>query len=377
MRSSPAAGLRSAWLLFFLAGCAAQPPAGEETLSPEPTAAAADTEDLVTEAASQSAEETAVDDAAAATDPALIDRTRQTVFSLVNSTSQWFDGFFGAASLENATNQSNDVRRGLLALGTRWDEVDGAQTRARFRAQFPLNAFKRRTRLLLGRGDTDDLIDGSETETMNNLPDQFSDFTDDDWLLGLGYSRRNGRANGFDFSVGTSIRSDGLDPYARISYRYSKTWGENVLWRLRPRVFWQDSRGEGTSLTSIFDVAATQKVLLRSWVTLTTEKKVEGLGWDADFLAYQSINNKNALSYRLFATGETDNLVELQDYGFEIRYRRRVLREWLFLEVSTGVSWPREFLEDVRESNLGVGLEIEMQFGEWPDRDSYARNRRR
>ena len=309
-------------------------------------------------------------------DTALIDRTQQTVFTLVNSTSQWFDGFFGAASLDNATNQPNDVTRGLLALGTRWDEIDEFQTRARFRAQFPLRAFKRRTRLLLGRGDTSDLIDGSETEAMNNLPDQFSDFTDDDWLLGLGYSRRRGVANGFDFGVGASIRSDGLDPYARITYRYTKTWGENVLWRLRPRIFWQDSRGEGTSLSSILDYVVNPDVLFRSWVTMTTEKDVDGLGWDADFIAYQSVNDETALSYRVFATGETDNLVEINDYGFELRYRRRIFREWLFLELSSGVSWPREFIEDVRQSNLGFGLEVEMQFGEWPDRNEDARNRR-
>jgi len=312
-----------------------------------------------------------------AEDAALIDRTQQTVFTVVNSTSQWFDGFFGAASLDNSINQSNDVTRGLLALGGRWDEADDFQTSGRFRAQFPLRAFKRRTRLLLGRGDTNDLIDGSETETVNNLPDQFSDFSDDDWLLGLGYTRKRGAANGFDFSIGASIRSDGLDPYARVTYRYTKGWGDNVLWRLRPRIFWQDSRGEGTSLTSIFDYVANPDVLLRSWVTLTTEKEVEGVGWDADFIAYQSINDQNAFSYRVFATGETDNLVEINDYGFELRYRRRIFREWLFLELSSGVSWPREFIEDVRDSNLGVGIEVEMQFGEWPDRNEDARNRRR
>lgn len=291
------------------------------------------------------------------------------MFTLVNSTSQWFDGFFGSNSLDTAADEDDDVSRGLLAVGTRWDERDEFDTRVRLRAQFPLTALKRRTRLLLGRGDTDDLVDGSETETIDTLPDQFSDFTEDDWLLGLGYRQRSGLRNGFDFGLGVSIRSSQFDPYTRVTYRYNKSFGDSMLWRLRPRIFWQEQRGEGASLTSIFDAVANPSWLLRSWVTLTTEKEVQGLGWKADFLAYQSISDRNALSYRLYATGETDNPVELNDYGVEFRFRRRIMREWLFLELSTGVSWPQEFPTEVRERNIGVGIEFEMQFGDWPGRE--------
>jgi hypothetical protein len=39
------------------------------------------------------------------------------------------------------------------------------------------------------------------------------------------------------------------------------------------------------------------------------------------------------------------------------------------MELSTSVSWPREFLEEVRESNFGVGIDFEMQFGDWSGRN--------
>lgn len=296
----------------------------------------------------------------------LLDVTRDRVFKLVNSTSHWFDGFFGSAQLND--DQQEDVSRGIVAIGTRIDERDKLETRGRFRAQIPLPALQKRTRLLLGRGDTEDVVDGSETETINTLPEQFSDFTDDDWLLGLGYRENYGMRSGFDFGVGASISSSNIDPYARITYRWNKTYGDNFLWRLRPRVFWQEDRGEGVSLNSIFDYVGSSEWLLRSWVTLITEEEVEGLGWTTDFLGYRSIDDLSAFSYRAFATGETGNAVPLQDFGVEIRYRRRILREWLFLEVSTGYSWPREFLIEHRKSNFGVGIEFEMQFGDWPGR---------
>ena len=67
--------------------------------------------------------------------------------------------------------------------------------------------------------------------------------------------------------------------------------------------------------------------------------------------------------------GETRNEVKTQDYGLELRYRKRISREWLFIELSTRVSWPREFLEEVRERNIGVGIDFEMQFGDWSGRN--------
>lgn len=298
--------------------------------------------------------------------PPLLDRTQQGVFEFVNASSRWFDGFFGSADLN--ANPEADVSRGLLAVGTRWDERDELDTRVRLRAQFPLPALKERTRLLLGRGDTDDLVDGTETETINTLPEQFSDFTDDDFLLGLGYRERSGLKNGFDFGIGASIRSSQADPYARVTYRWARAYGDRLLWRLRPRVFWQEQRGEGASLNSILDYVLNDGWMLRAWTTLISDQEIEGLGWNADFLAYQILNDRNALSYRAYATGETGQAVELQDYGTEVRYRRRVLREWLFVEFSVGVSWPREFVDEDRDSNLGAGLEVEMQFGDWPGR---------
>ena len=108
--------------------------------------------------------------------------------------------------------------------------------------------------------------------------------------------------------------------------------------------------------------------MLRSWTTLQVEEEVEGLGWTQQFTAYHSISDRTAMSYNLFATGETDADVPLGDYGFELRFRRRISRDWLFVELLGFVTWPKEFVDEIRESNLGAGIEFEMQFGDWPGR---------
>lgn len=366
----------------LLSGCAGTPPAGV----PEAGAIAASRDDPtpIADTAEEQPESLAESPVVAPpSDPGegpleepdtakepLLDRTQQTVYSVVNSTSRWFDGFFGTPPLNN--DEQPDVSRGLLAVGQNWDQRDDFDTRVRFRAQIPLPALEHKTRLLLGRGDTDDIVDGSETETINSLPVQFSDFSDDDVLIGLGYRQKRGMRNGFDLGIGAKVSSSNLDPYARLDYRWSKGFGDSVLWRLRPRVFWQEERGNGASLSSILDYVLGPRWLLRSWINLLGDEEIEGVRWRSDFLAYQSISDRNALAYRLFAIGETGSEVELQDYGLELRFRRRIMREWLFLELATSLSWPREFLTERRESNLGVAVEIEMQFGDWPGRDQEA-----
>ena len=104
--------------------------------------------------------------------------------------------------------------------------------------------------------------------------------------------------------------------------------------------------------------------LLRAWTVAVTERETEGTRWTGKLLAYQSLGGRSAFSYNLFVTGQTDAEVDVDDYGVEVRFRRRFLREWMFLELSTGVSWPREFRIETRDRNFAVGADIEVRFGE-------------
>jgi hypothetical protein len=341
--------LIAAGILIFLAGCATQ-----EQVQDAPGDVQVDEAELPEE---EVGEPTAVEK-----EP-LLDRTQQTVYKVVNASSKWFDGFFGATDADREVN----VSRGRLNVGAYWDERDGVRERVRLKARVPLPAAKRRFSLVVGRGDVDDFDDGSESSEIDSLPDRFNDFEDDDWLLGVGYSRRGGVARGWDFGVGVRLGTP-LEPYTRATYRWNRNFGDAWLWRVQPRAFWQNQRGTGASLTNIVDFAYNANWMFRSLTILQGEDEIEGLGWSQQFVAYRALSTKDALSYTVFANGETLNEVPLLDYGAELRYRKRIAREWLFLILSTRLSWPREFTVEERRSNLGFGFEFEMQFGEWTDR---------
>jgi len=291
---------------------------------------------------------------------AFIDRKQQVVASVVDNTALWFDGLFATSEIESEEASAT----GRVLLGTRWDERDGLKKRVRFGASVSLPALRERTRIVLGRSDTDDLLDGSESAEIKVVPDKFNDTEDEDWFLGLGYRQRTGLASGFDAGVGVTFASGAIQPYVQANYRWNKTFDDGWLLRVRPRVFWRDDRGLGSSLTTILDYFVSDDWLLRSWNIMVSERETEGVRWTSKLLAYQSLGGRSAFSYNLFVTGQTDAEVDVDDYGVEVRFRRRFLREWMFLELSTGVSWPREFRIETRDRNFAVGADIEVRFGE-------------
>jgi hypothetical protein len=307
-------------------------------------------------------EQTAQSDCAddCASDEALLDRTQRTVYEVVNDTTRWFDGFFGESQLDDAGH----VSRGRMTVSGFWDQRDKLNGRVNLRARIALPALEQRTRLVLGRGDADDLIDGTEEQIVEGLPGSFDPDRDDDWLIGFGYSRSGNLARGFDLGVGVKLATP-IEPYVRLTYRWYRSYGDAWLLRVRPRAFWQRERGAGFTFQSDLDRVISPDLLLRWLNDLSVEDRVEGLGWRSDLIAYQGLSNNRAFSYSIFALGQTEADVALQNFGLELRFRQRLAREWLFLQLSTGISWPRELLEEERESNVGIGIMFEMRFGQW------------
>lgn len=351
MRAGPAVDSICRLLpVLLLSACASAPPAEEPEEFTEP--APGDSPELSCEAPELEPD-----------DSELLDATQVRIEQVVYSTSRWFDGLFGESRVECAGN----VSRGYVSTGLRWDQRDGTRFRARFRASVALPALSRRANLIVGRGDADRFIEGTDDENIQTLPERFNDFTEQDFLLGLGFSRNAGLRKGWDFGAGVKL-SGPLDPYLRARYHLNPIVADRVLWRVTPQLFWQDSRGKGLSITSTFDVAATETWLFRHWASAVEDDVSEGIDWTTKLTAFQNISPKVAIAYSAFASGETLRDVPLRDYGVEIRYRKRILREWFFIELLGSLSYPREFLEEVRERNLGVGIEFELQFGEWPNR---------
>ena len=134
--------------------------------------------------------------------------------------------------------------------------------------------------------------------------------------------------------------------------------------RLRETVFWQHSERAGITSRIDLERLLAQRFLARWTGSATWTQNTEGARWRSSATLFQNLGTGRALAYQLEASGETRRDVPLQEYGFRLIYRRRILRDWLFVELQSSISWPRETLLETRDRNLGVGAAVEMLFGE-------------
>jgi len=291
--------------------------------------------------------------------PAWIDRMQSALYRSMCSTAAWFDGFFGSARFDDEYQATH----GSLAVGALWDERDHWDPSVRFRVQVELPQLSDRFSGFIGKVDADEFVT-EQRDDFDTLPRQFGREVDDKVLFGLGYSEARGHGGHFDASVGTSLESPG-EPYGKVTYRIALPLLSRNLLRLRESVFWEEDERLGATTRFDLERLFTDDMLGRWTGSATFTQETEGVRWFSQLTLYQNLHNGRALSYQVGITAETDRDVPITDYGLRVIYRRSIFdREWLFLELRSSMTWPRENLLEKRQANLGAGIALEMMFGE-------------
>jgi len=292
------------------------------------------------------------------TDPAWVDTMRLRLSEAACSSSAWFDGFFGTA------RRYDDYRAtyGSISLGTLWDERDGFDPRLRFRVRLQLPQADRQLNAFIGRVDREEYVTGREEE-FDALPRQFGQADNDELLIGLGWRAPNRHGAWFDADAGIKLDFP-LDPYVRGSWKFARGLSQSTLLRLRESVFWRNTEGFGITSRADVDYVVRPGWLARWSGVATYAEETLGVDWFTTATLFQSIDDKRALAYQFVYSGETDRAVPVKDYGLQLIHRRRISREWLFLELRSSVTWPKDEPQEAREANWGVGIAVEMLFGD-------------
>jgi hypothetical protein len=289
---------------------------------------------------------------------AWIDRMRAGVYRTMCLSAARFDGFFGNARFDD----DYQATHGSLSVGALWDERDKWDPSVRFRAHVRLPQLSDRFNAFVGRLDPDEYV-SELRDDFDTLPRQFAREEDDAVLLGLGY-RQPGRGGGrFDTGVGAELGWP-VEPYVKGTYRFTQPFLERNLVHLHETIFWRE--GEGFGATTRFDLERLlgEAFLVRWTGSGAFTEETEGARWFSSLTLYQNLGDGRALAYQAGISGASDAEVEVADYGLRAIYRRRIHLEWLFLELRTSITWPRETLLERREPNWGAGVALEMLFGE-------------
>ncbi len=293
-----------------------------------------------------------------------IDRNQVMVYRTVCGTAAWVDGFFGDARYDRETGDTY----GRIGVGTFWDERDGLDNDLRFRARFAFPAMRERGSLIVGRGDDQELLEERTNFEAEAQPPTDSSVDDSSLYVGFGFQGLRKDDRGLDYSVGVKLRSTPII-YGKTSYRRQWQLTTNGLLRVRPIIYWESDEGFGSTLNVDYDYLINKSMLYRwsNFANVSEDKEIQGVAWGSSMNLFQVLSGRRALTYSIFANGQTKADVELRNYGFEFRYRQRILRKWLFIEYLGRVSWPREFLFEERELNLGAGISLEAYFGPAPE----------
>jgi hypothetical protein len=292
-------------------------------------------------------------------DEELQEETRDLLRSWSCHTFRWFDSLWG----DEYRFDENQVS-GWVVTGAEYRKYDGLDPRFRLRVRAPLPNLSTRWDIWLGRLDEEAFVTDTETRDSVLYNSGMVDRNQEDsWLLGLGHRRKNNR-QGWDWSVGVRLRVP-PEPYAKLSWIYQKPLAENTDLRFRQTFFWRSDEGFGT--TSRVDVATNlgPRDVLRWEGIVRVSEDTEGADWYYGNTWYHLLENGSAVSLQAFASGETQRPVELEDAGLELIWRRPFTRDWIYLSMGPSLTWPRRRPEDEREANLGFGVWIEMEFGNW------------
>jgi hypothetical protein len=286
------------------------------------------------------------------------DLLRRKSYRGVCGSALWFDSFFG----DERANQERVSTFGYVRAGAGYRQVQGFEPKVRMRLKWRLPSFEERVHIVFGRDDLESLLEDDPQRFSDDAVITREDEDTDDWLLGLGWTPMANRYNRFGLNAG--VRLDWpLDPYVQGFYRYQWVLTDRTMARLRQTLFWKNSEGLGETTRMDVDFVPGNRFLLRWWGRGTFSQSTDGYDWRTALILFHDLGGSNALAYQADMRGATQAEVPLREYGFKVVLRHRTDRPWLFVELHTGVAWLRKTLAEERRRNLGIGLGVEIQYG--------------
>lgn len=301
-------------------------------------------------------------------DTPTLDSFRTGVERSICVTAWYFDSLFGVLP----ENEIVERRRthGRLRGGVEWNDRDGFGEELTLHAQVQMPIAQRRLLAVFGRDTDEAFIEGGSGEFDSVA------FTEEDdersWLLGLGFEPMRGTRSRLSLGAGVRLRTP-PDPYVQASYWYQDRLSEELLFRARQTVFWENEDGFGTATRLVFERALGDTRMLRWGNHLRISEATDGMRWNTNLTLFNAMSASRAIALRGAIRGETGREVNPIEYQLLLIHRQRIFREWLILELRGGGGWIRQELAEPREFVPEAAVVLEMSFGRRPRERERAR----
>ncbi len=263
------------------------------------------------------------------------------------------DGFFGNDLNYQESNKSVlqfDLTR-LIEQGTGHNAV------LSYRAKLHLPTAEKRLHLLLETNPDKNLPGATGTQVQQGKASIFREVTaPDSYSAALRFE--NAEDSPWRFSADTGIKLEGvsLQPFARSRGSFTEPVGPVQL-RLAESLFWFNTVGAGENTQFDAEYFFSEPLLFRATSSATWLHDKQNFDLRQDLSLYQVLDEHASLLYQLSAIGVSKPQTEVSEYVALLLYRQRFLRDWMFVELSPQLHYPK--VNDYRSvAQFVVRLEI-------------------
>lgn len=290
-------------------------------------------------------------------DEDVVEQSRRVLAETFCGATLWFDGLFGSDPDVAAARATS----GRVELSTMYSDFYGVEVDGRLRLHYELPNLERRVNLVLGRGDSDEMVqDREEGSALGSAASGVEAARS--WLAGVGLSGPGRWAERVEFRAGVDVSTrPGLFAQGRL--RQVLPVSETATWTFRETLFWRQRDGFGLTGRVDHDRALSPLVVFHWGTTATLSEVSDGVVWRSAGVLYRHLGQGRGVAGELFLRGATSAEVALQDYGVRAALRVPLGRPYLFGEIVLGYSWPQTDPLVPRRGSPAIGVGTEMLFG--------------
>jgi len=293
-----------------------------------------------------------------------IDKAYGKVTDTVLGTADWIDSFFYDERIE-AEQKKTHLR---LSISSFTEEGEGTDFDTNARLRMVLPALKERLRLVIS-GEPDDDIDIDNTAE-DDARERLEVTDEENGTVALWYTVKDtGRRH---VSLQTGVRFPGGSPVFFTGPRFRRTI-PLATWTLRGTQTFRWFSDEGWESKTKFDLERPlyERFFLRTRAKGSWYEEEDGFFYSFGISLFQVLSQRRVLQYAWVNHFQTRPSNRLELVTLSVRYRQKVWRDWLFLEVAPQCSFPRdrdfEFVPGIRfKVEMISGLkELRLRKGLW------------
>lgn len=293
---------------------------------------------------------------------AKLDFMQKKASTLLLDTAQWIDSFFDDGRFLSEENKS----RGTVRLYFGYSKNDHLEVKQRLDLRIKLPKLSRKLNLLLEGSDDSDFDVDSNPITSRPTNE---DAEHGQWRLALRYFFKESEKYNVSFDAGVSWGYLYGGAKLRAIQEYNAWLGRFTN---RFRYYTDDGWENKTAYDLERDLS--EKFFFRSTTGINMFEREEGIVHYQRFSLFQVLSPLKAVAYEGGIYFDTEPSHKMTDIQFIVKYRQRFLRDWLVLEISPRISFPKDHN---RVANPGIIFTFEAAFGYDADNEGYKKIFRR